>query len=268
MKAFVDRLVGQLLCLQINLFAAQARMHARTDTEALHDLRIALRKLRSLIRPLRGLASFTPLEQAARAVGQLSGPLRDSEVLLAELCRRAPAVALQSRRQQIEAGYTQLLRSPELAQLFVALAASMPACRQAQNSGAMRGLVKRVKKRMMKSRNELLQALYEPAPDQHELRILIKRLRYAAQAYPRLKLLSRCQLRALSVGQGALGDWHDYQQWLVCAEQQSDLSEWLKPWQAALILVEGECEHALRKIRGAFNASEASIKALAITTAA
>ncbi|GAB3371972.1 hypothetical protein GCM10027514_05780 [Azotobacter armeniacus] len=57
----------------------------RREGDALHDLRVALHWLRSLLRPLRGLPGVDPQEQAAAAVGRLSTPLRDDEVLLQEL---------------------------------------------------------------------------------------------------------------------------------------------------------------------------------------
>lgn len=60
-------------------------MIGRSDVEALHDLRVSLRRMRSLLRPLRGLPWIDPLEKAAAAMGQLSTPLRDDEVLLQEL---------------------------------------------------------------------------------------------------------------------------------------------------------------------------------------
>ena len=50
----VDQIITQFLTLETALFHAYARLAARTDGEALHDLRINLRRLRSLLHPLRG----------------------------------------------------------------------------------------------------------------------------------------------------------------------------------------------------------------------
>lgn len=249
MQDFVDRLLAQVLGLQINLYACQARLAARTDTEALHDLRIAVRKLRSILRPLPESAGFAPLAQAARALGQLTGPLRDAEVLLAQLRTRAPELEFQARQRQLEAGYAQLLASAQLAQLFVALDVCVVACRQAQAAGELRGVAKQTAKKLAKYRNHLRQALNDPASDRHRLRLLIKRLRYSAQAYPHLRLLSNAQLSALGAAQSALGDWHDHLQWLACAEQQRELQPLVSIWQAALIETEQLSEQQLSKLQ-------------------
>jgi CHAD domain-containing protein len=234
MSGFSDSLVAQLLALQINLYACHARLQARTDAEALHDLRIAVRKLRSLVRPLRGLLNFTALEQAASALSRLSGPLRDQEVLLAQLQNQVPLLPQPARQQQLQTGYTQLATSAELQALFVALDASASVCRQAQITGALRGASKHTGKGLARSCKPLLSALNGPARDWHQLRLLIKRLRYGAQAYSNLKLLSRSQMRALIAAQSVLGDWHDHLQWLAYAQQQPDLQPLVSAWQAAL----------------------------------
>ena len=48
-----DSLLENLVQLQVRLRACRERLRAGTDSEGLHDLRIALRRLRSLLRPLR-----------------------------------------------------------------------------------------------------------------------------------------------------------------------------------------------------------------------
>src|SRR5690606_29062791 len=57
----LDSLVASLLRLQIALLHARLRLAAGTDDEALHDLRIALQRLRSLLAPLRRAAELSPL---------------------------------------------------------------------------------------------------------------------------------------------------------------------------------------------------------------
>lgn len=253
MRGFIDSLVAQLLAVQINLYACHARLEARTDAEALHDLRIAVRKLRSLLRPLRGPVDFTELEQAARTLGQLSGPLRDAEVLLAQLQACAPQLASRARQQQLDAGYGRLLASPELQEFFAALDASVAVFRQAQATGALRGAAKHTAKGLAKNRKRLQQALNEPTTDRHRLRLLIKRLRYSTQAYPRFKLLNNPQWTALSAAQSALGDWHDHLQWLACAQQQSDLQPLVSTWQASLAQAEQLSEQQLRTLQQLFH---------------
>ena len=55
MSDWVDRIVANIVRLEVRLLACQARLQAETDPEALHDLRTTVRRLRSLLRPLRGL---------------------------------------------------------------------------------------------------------------------------------------------------------------------------------------------------------------------
>ncbi|WP_162868459.1 CHAD domain-containing protein, partial [Pseudomonas viridiflava] len=87
MSEFIDALIARVVQLEVNLLASRERLAAATDDEALHDMRIAIRKLRSLSRPFRKIIEHDPLVTAAAAAGRSSSPVRDSEVLLAELRR-------------------------------------------------------------------------------------------------------------------------------------------------------------------------------------
>lgn len=55
----LNHVVGQIVALQVRLLACRERLAADTDSEALHDLRTTLRRLRSLLRPLRGLPGWS-----------------------------------------------------------------------------------------------------------------------------------------------------------------------------------------------------------------
>ena len=107
--AFTEDLQAQVLRLQINLYACRARLAAATDGEALHDVRIVLRKLRSLLRPLRDVPACDALQQRAAELGRLSGPLRDLEVLLAHLQTLGLRDALKRRQPRLDEGYAALL---------------------------------------------------------------------------------------------------------------------------------------------------------------
>ena len=105
MSALVDRLVAQVLSLEVRLLACQARLSARTDPEALHELRTTVRRLRSLLRPLRGLPGVEQLEAASSRVGELTTPLRDREVLAAYLLKNGQPEAAQRRMAQMAKAY-------------------------------------------------------------------------------------------------------------------------------------------------------------------
>ena len=51
--AFVDTYVKEIIALEVALFHARARLESAADAEALHDLRIAVRRIRSLLIPVR-----------------------------------------------------------------------------------------------------------------------------------------------------------------------------------------------------------------------
>lgn len=86
--SFVDEFVAEILTLQIALYHSRARLEARTDSEALHDLRISVRRIRSLLRPMRSISEVMALNNVAAEVGRLTTPARDLEVLIEELGRR------------------------------------------------------------------------------------------------------------------------------------------------------------------------------------
>lgn len=58
----VDRIVANIVRLQIQVVGVSGAFAAHTDPEALHDLRTTVRRLRNLLRPLRGLPGVVQLE--------------------------------------------------------------------------------------------------------------------------------------------------------------------------------------------------------------
>lgn len=116
-----DSILAQVLTLEISLYHARLRLRAGTDDEALHDLRIQLRRLRSLLRPLRRIASVASLERAAALLGKLTTPVRDLEVLIGELQSRGYGELAARRRARLQRAYGRILHSRELPALFAAL---------------------------------------------------------------------------------------------------------------------------------------------------
>lgn len=248
MSALVDRLVAHVLSLEVRLLACQARMTARTDPEALHDLRTTVRRLRSLLRPLRGLPGAEQLEDAASAVGQLTTPWRDREVLAAYLLKHDQPEAAQRRMAQMAEAYPALAASAEVASLMMILDAFPRFLRASQRQGLLKGLDKRIEKRLGKQWKKLDEALHDPAHDRHRLRLLIKRVRYGIEAYPELDRLPEAALKRLKSAQGALGDWHDCWQWLAKAQVEADLQPCVATWQATMIEAETTSDRVLEKL--------------------
>lgn len=247
MSALVDGLVAHVLSLEVRLLACQARLTARTDPEALHDLRTTVRRLRSLLRPLRGLPGVEQLEAAASAVGQLTTPWRDREVLAAYLLEHDQPEAAQRRMAQMAEAYPALAASQEVASLLMILDAFPRFLRASQRQGLLKRLGKRIEQRLGKQWEKLDEALHDPAHDRHRLRLLIKRVRYGIEAYPELDRLPESALERLKSGQGALGDWHDCWQWLARAELEADLQPCVATWQATMIKAEAKADRVLEK---------------------
>ncbi|WP_419735382.1 CHAD domain-containing protein [Pseudomonas sp. COR18] len=248
MSALVDRLVAQVLNLHVRLLACHARVDALTDDEGLHDLRIAVRRLRSLLRPLRGLPGVEQLEQAAAEVGRSTTPIRDREVLAAYLHRQGQHAAATRRTAQLSQDYWAVARSNELRYLLDVLDAFPRFLRAAERQGLLKGLRKRIEKRLAKQWQALDEALHAPGHDRHRLRLLIKRVRYAAEAYPELDRLPAPALRRLKAAQEALGDWHDCWQWLLQAQTQEDLQPCVKGWRHTMARAEGKSDRMLEKL--------------------
>lgn len=177
---FVADIVTQLRRLEPALNEALLRLQQAQDTEALHDLRVCLRRIRSLLRPLRGCPGATRLDRAAAELGRLTTPLRDLEVLIAELARHRLDWQANVRQSDLQARYRQLLAHPQIID-FPSLLHTWP--RRFRRT-ARRTAKHRLNRRLQRQQQQLRRALADTGYDRHRLRLLIKRLRYAAEAYP------------------------------------------------------------------------------------
>ncbi|MFC5699361.1 CHAD domain-containing protein [Pseudomonas sp. GCM10022186] len=248
MARLLDDLIASVIRLDIRLRACVARMEAGTDEEALHDLRVATRRLRSLLRPLRGQPAADVLSQAAADLATLSGPLRDLEVLIAELRSHGLDRLTHEREKGLRIGYAQFLLAPELARLFQVLEAWPHLMRVSHREGLLKGLRKAIEKSLAKNRSRLELALRDPAHDRHRLRLLIKRMRYSLEAYPGVLDLSPKALRLLVGAQTVLGRWHDNFQWLARARLEPDLRPRVRAWQVAMHAAEVRSDRVLEKL--------------------
>ncbi len=248
MSSMVGHLIAEILALEVKLLACQARLAVSTDSEALHDLRTTVRRLRSLLRPLRGLGGVDALEQAAREVGQLTTPLRDLQVLSVFLHEQGWHDLALPRDQYLEQACPPVASSAELKSLLKHLEQLPASLRQQQRGGQLKGLRKRIEKGMDKQWKKLREAMADPAHDRHRLRLLIKRVRYAAEAYPELSHQPKGMRARLKQAQGALGDWHDHLQWLALAGQHADLAPCIAGWQIGIVQAEQQGEVALARL--------------------
>ncbi|MFJ3485153.1 CHAD domain-containing protein [Pseudomonas sp. NPDC090202] len=248
MSVMVDHLIAEILSLNVKLLACHARLAASTDSEALHDLRTTVRRLRSVLRPLRGLPGMDQVEEAAKGVGDLTTPLRDMQVLAAFLQEQGLQQAALKRSNILDTACPKVATSAELNRLLGVLDQLPSFLRAQQRHGLLKRLRQRIGKRMDKQWKTLREAMADPAHDRHRLRLLIKRVRYAAEAYPELSHQPKGMQRRLKAAQSALGDWHDHLQWLAQAEQEQDLADCVAGWELGILQAEEKSDRALEQL--------------------
>ena len=248
MSAMVNHLVAEILDLNIKLLACHARLEASTDSEALHDLRTTVRRLRSVLRPLRELPGIAQVEEAAKGVGDVTTPLRDMQVLAAFLTEQGMDAAALKRTRYLDAACPKVATSAELNRLLGVLDQLPSLLRAQERQGLLKKLRGRIEKRLDKQWKKLREAMGDPAHDRHRLRLLIKRVRYAAQAYPELSHQPKGIQARLKSAQGALGDWHDHLQWLAQAEHQQDLTPCVAGWELGILRAEEKSDKALERL--------------------
>jgi inorganic triphosphatase YgiF len=177
-----------------------ARILETEESEGPHQLRVALRRFRSvmkLVRPLLAAPEWRDLEQASKALASRVGVLRDRDVLaedvLAPLVRLVPqdediqrlSTLLGQERQRAREALRSHLRSVEVQRfvLDLALAAgrSLPGLSAIHAADFAKEQLKRLARRARR-REAALDAATEQANAEarHELRLAYKSLRYAA----------------------------------------------------------------------------------------
>jgi triphosphatase len=203
------------------------------EPEPVHQARVALRRLRSVIRlfqPALDCPELTEADSALRDLARLLGPARDWDVFLGTT---APAVArafadepalnrlraaAQRRRQDAYAALAAWLRGPEPARLGVELACllvAQPWERTAAGGAEAHSLrayaahaLRRRARRLKRTDADLSDV---PIEALHALRLHAKRLRYACEVFAPLfpgRHAAR-MIRRLSALQEALGHLND-----------------------------------------------------------
>jgi CHAD domain-containing protein len=170
------------------------------------------------------------------------------QVLAAFLTEKGLDAAASKRNQYLEIACPRVATSAELNRLLGTLDQLPSFLRAQQRHGLLRRLRRRIEKRMDKQWTQLKDAIADPAHDRHRLRLLIKRVRYAAEAYPQLSHQPKGMQRRLKAAQAALGDWHDHLQWLEQATHQADLKPCVAAWQSAILRAEKQSDKALEQL--------------------
>ncbi|MEO7442789.1 MAG: CYTH and CHAD domain-containing protein [Acidimicrobiales bacterium] len=199
------------------------------DPEDVHQARVAVRRLRSDLRtfaPVLDEAVTEPLRDRLRGLGAALGEVRDAEVLSERLRRQAgelpganPAAVtallarLSTGREEARERLLVVLDSDDylgVLDALVAAGASVP-CRPEADVPAASGLAELVRMPWVRLRKAVEKLGDEPEVEAlHEVRILAKHCRYAAEAAaPVIGKAARTFAHAVAEVQGVLGDLND-----------------------------------------------------------
>ena len=214
-------LVQKLRALDEELGATIPRVLASADTEALHDMRVAIRRLRVMLkiaRPVFGRFYADAVRAELTRVHRATGALRDEEVLeetLAALPVRDRAFAAwrvrrKARERVLRRAVLRQLREGHLDRARELLHALLllPV-----KPSRRRGLDKLARRCALRARREV-EALRDVSPDDvagmHALRIAYKHLRYATEIFAeKLPLDLAALAKPAAKFQKRLGTIHD-----------------------------------------------------------
>lgn len=235
-----------LQALQGEYQSALLDLHAERDAEALHRLRVALRRARSLLSPMRRWPAVAPLYQTLGEAARHSGALRDLEVLLQELSRKnVPAPpALLSAFSEARA---HLLKAEALYQVSPALAAWQETKRR-QRVPQKRIIKRHLLKQQEKWQAALLRKTQTPHPDRHVIRLLVKRLRYTVDTYPKANSRLSTRAKLLKKTQALLGDWHDREMWEAACTPWPELQPMQADWAAEREMLAQKADKKIRAL--------------------
>lgn len=231
--------------------AGTARGEVGYDAEAIHDFRVALRRLRTLLKPARALYGKKKIRAAGdelRRFAQATGVVRDEEVLhetLASLdlprrTRRALDAWIRSRgrlERELRRGAVELLASPAEGHaappLEHALTTLEGAVRPSKKSKHAASEVARaaIDAAILGVRETAASAPSTADPTaMHALRIREKRLRYTAEIFAEVLPGESARLvKDATRMQKRLGELHDFDQAIAVILQARSLARPTRP---------------------------------------
>jgi CHAD domain-containing protein len=185
------------------------KVYANADPEELHKLRVAIRRLRALLRAARPLISDERAEALRAELGELGralGPARDTDVFVAYLRGEAASLdgdsnALETLIGRVEeerrtgyAGAREALDAP--AHLLLLEKLDDFVANVAIADGPLKAVVERELARFRKAASEV-----DSDEALHAARIRAKRVRYAAEAAGKQKLAERMKVLQDTAGE-------------------------------------------------------------------
>jgi inorganic triphosphatase YgiF len=217
-----------LACALAQLQANEAGALATSDPEYLHQMRVAMRRLRSALRAFRDAldpAFARAADAGLRAIAGETGPARDWDVLATQTlpalleaygdpdAKRTILARVAARRRIAREAMRNVLRSAAYARVVLVFARWLAAPQAAPTAAedlvsfASRAAARRHRKLVARARH--LARL--DAAARHKLRIEAKRVRYVVEAFAALfpKKPVKAYLGALADIQDDLGDAND-----------------------------------------------------------
>lgn len=230
-------LVGKLRALDERMGEAAPRVLAKGDDAAVHDVRVAIRRTRTMLevgRAVLGPFHVDEVRRELRDVMQATGALRDEEVLLelvGSLGVERPDVTAwlnlrRTRERRLRGALVRAVRGGDLERgrklLEALLAFRVDPRRDRRLAKFARRAVERARRGVERRRDTRL----DDADGLHRLRIAYKRLRYTAETFaealPRdLAALAQPAARF----QGKLGDLHDVDVAILCVRRARALTD-------------------------------------------
>ena len=231
--------------------AGQARGSAGYDAEAIHDLRVGLRRLRTLLKPARALYGKRKIRAAGdelRRFAQATGIVRDEEALHETLTSlelpRRPRRALDAwirargrRERELRQAAVELLTTPEGAQALPSLDHALTALESCIRPH------KKAKRSAVDVAREAIDAAIlgvreaaalapstADAAAMHALRIREKRLRYTAEIFAEVLPGEAARLaKDAARMQKRLGELHDFDEAIAVILQARSLPRPARP---------------------------------------
>lgn len=227
--------IGKLQKLDADLFAAVPRVQQESDEDAIHDLRVAIRRLRTLLkvaRPIFGRFHADVVRKAFAEVMRATGDLRDEEVLEETLndasdepSFRRWVAARKARERKLRDVVLGRIQRGELDRARLLLKAMMVFPIHPERQVALARFARRTVEKARRGVEKKRDAAVEDATALHELRIAYKELRYSIELLEEaLPIDVRAMLEPATVFQKRLGELHDVDVATTTLNEATDLA--------------------------------------------
>lgn len=251
MSSSAHFLARKLRALDAELPKEMKRVATNADDEAVHDLRVTIRRLRivlKLARPVFGRFHTDAVRDAFAAAQRATGDLRDEEALEETFEKVEPEGAhanaaktwmskRATRKRQLHRGVTAVISSGELRRARTLLAALLTLPVKPKKEGHLERLARKSVERARRDVEDHRDAASDDVEALHELRIAYKGLRYTIETFEEVLPADLRALRDPAVKmQKILGDIHDVDVAIATLERTRNLEHDVRHHMKVLLL--------------------------------